>query len=335
MLYILLILLISMMFINRHIINKNTSLKEFNISETTPLRGLLSVCVMLTHICPYFINEAPLLKDFCLWGPPSVGTFFLLTGYGLGYSYKIKGERYLNGFFKKRLLKLLWPLIFMTIVFQSYKIYHNSFDFVELINSPSPMSWFIYALVIWYIGYYFSFKVSKKHKIQLGLIWCFTIVYLLVTVYLKLYYFYISILPLPIAITYAFYEDKIKTIITNHTKVVWWIVLIITIIVMGYAIAGQYNAKLAGWGMPVYTLVPCVIVYITYYLGGLKNNFTNFLGKISYEFYIVHGFIVILLGNYSFFGMTGYVNAIAVITLVFGLTVLTAWLLFKLCNNIK
>lgn len=310
-------------------------MKNFDLHETLPLRGLLAICVMLTHLCPYLIKEAPLLRDFCLWGPPSVATFFLLAGYGLGYSYQKKGNKYLHAFFKKRLSKLLWPLLFMTIIFQSYNIYYNCFDWREMIITPSPMSWFIYSLIIWYIGYYFSFKTGRILKTQLALVWGFTLVYLAITIYLKLHYYYISILPLPIAISYVFYENKVKSFISDHTTVVWWIVMIVVLIVMGYAIAGEYGVKLPGWGLPVYTIIPWVIMYITYYLGGWKNKFTNFLGEISYEFYITHGLIVMLLGNCHLFGMTGYINAIIVIALVFVLTISIAWILSKLCSHIN
>lgn len=336
MLYILLTLFIALLFVYRQIANNGDSpLKNFDLQETLPLRGLLAICVMLTHLCPYLIEEAPLLTDFCLWGPPSVATFFLLAGYGVAFSYQKKGKEYLHGFFKKRLLRLLWPLLFMTIVFQGYKIYHNSFNWVEMLSTPSPMSWFIYALVIWYVGYYFSFKIGKIRKVQLGLVWGFTVAYLTITIYLKQYYFYISILPLPMAITYVFYEERVKSIISKHAKAVWWIMTIAVLTVIGYAVAGQYNVNLPGWGIPVYTLVPWSIMYITYYLGGWKNKYTNILGEISYEFYIVHGFIVMLLGNCHILGMTGYVNTIAVIILIFGLTTFTAWILSKICYYIS
>ena len=337
MLYIFVILFIALLSVYGRVSDSRTQLKNFDLQETLPLRGLLAISVMLTHLCPYLTDEAPLLQDFCLWGPPSVASFFLLAGYGLAFSYKKKGEAYLHGFFKKRLVRLLWPLLFMTLVYQGYKIYHNNFDWLDMLITPSPMSWFIYALVIWYVGYYFSFKTGKTLKAQLGLIWGFTLVYLTVTIFLKQSYFYISILPLPMAITYVFYEEKVKAFILRHANAVWWVVMIAILIVMGYAVAGQYGMKLPGWSMPVYTLVPWVIVYITYYLGGWKNRFTNFLGRISYEFYIVHGFIVMLLGGCHLFGMTGYANAVVVIICVFGLTAFAAWILSKLCaclNNV-
>ena len=185
----------------------------------------------------------------------------------------------------------------MTLVYQGYLIYQNHFDWIDMLLSPSPMSWFIYALVIWYAGYYFSFKIGRTVKEKLGLVWLFTLVYLAFTIYLKQPYYYISILPLPMAITYVFYEEKLKAVIIEHAICVWWIVMAIVLVVMGYAVAGQYGMNLPGWAPPVNVLVPWVIVYITYYLGGLKNKAVLFLGSLSYEFYIVHGFIVMQLGN--------------------------------------
>lgn len=331
MLYIFIVLFISLLFVYQRIKKRIISLNCFNLKETLPLRGLLAVCVMLTHLCPYLIDEAPLLNDFGLWGPPSVASFFLLAGYGLAFSYKKKGESYLHGFFKKRIVRLLWPLLFMTIVFQSYKAYHHNFDWIDMLITPSPMSWFIYALVIWYVGYYFSFKLGKTLKAQLGLIWGFTLVYLTVTIFLKQSYFYISILPLPMAITYVFYEEKIKEFILVHAITVWWTVMLVVVSVMGYAVAGQHGLNSPFWGPPVNVLVPWVIVYITYYLGGWDTKFTNFLGRISYEFYIVHGFVVIQLTQFLAFGKSGYIGAAIVIALAFCLTTFFAWILSKLC----
>lgn len=335
MLYIFLILFTFLLLIKIHLLEYGKPLIDFNQKETLPLRGILAVCVLLTHLCPYLVKESPLLDDFGLWGPPSVATFFLLAGYGLGVSFLMKGEDYLHGFFRKRLLRLLWPLLIMTIIFQGYKVYKGCFNWVNTLITPSPMSWFIYALVIWYVGYYLSFKIGKTLKSKLILIWCFTLLYLFITIYLSMNYFYISILPLPMAITFVFFEEKLKAQILEYEKIVWWIVIVVFIVVMGYAIVGQNGAKLPGWRLPVNIIVPWIIVYITYYLGGWKNIFTNFLGKISYEFYIVHGFIVMLLGHKHLFGMTGYLNSISLILLILGLTISTAWILSNLCAYIN
>ena len=335
MFYILLILLLLLLLVGLKIHTCGSPSHDFNLQETLPLRGFLAICVMLTHLCPYLADEAPLLNDFGLWGPPSVGAFFLLAGYGLAFSYRKKGDAYLHGFFKKRLLRLLWPLLIMTLVYQGYKAYYGCFSLTEMLVCPSPMSWFIYALVIWYVGYYVAFRLWGARNVQIALVWIFTLLYLLFTISLNMGYYYISILPMPMALTYVFYEEKVKAFISRHDKWVWAVVLLTTIIVMDYAVAGQYGMKLPGWGLPVYTFVPCVIVYITYYLGGWKNKVTNFLGHISYEFYIVHGFIVMQLGHCHLFGLTGYANAMLIILLVLGLTTLSAWVLSNLCVKIN
>lgn len=96
-------------------------LYAFDLRETLPLRGILAVSVFLTHLCPHLDEASPWLKDFGNWGPPSVACFFLLAGYGLAYSVKTKGPAYLDGFFRKRLSRLIWPFAVMAVIYQSYK----------------------------------------------------------------------------------------------------------------------------------------------------------------------------------------------------------------------
>lgn len=336
MLYILLVLTTLLLLVGKEVWwHGDCCLKDFNIAETLPLRGFLAICVMLTHLCPHLVGEAPLLNDFGLWGPPSVASFFLLTGYGLSVSYMKKGEGYLRGFFKKRLLRLLWPLLLMTIVFQSYKLANGSFDFTNLLREPSPMTWFIYALVIWYVGFYVAFKLGKSRGQRILFIWLFAVLYITLTVLFRMPYYYISIIPLPMAISYVYYEDKVKAWINRHSRCVWTCALCAVLLVMGYSVAGQYCSKLLGWGLPVNILAPWVLVYVTYYLGSWKNRITNFFGKISYEFYIVHGFVVMQLGDLHLFGLAGYSNAFCVIAFVLIVTVFFAWLINRACTSIN
>lgn len=334
MLYILIILLAFMLYVGGTL-NHSEKLYEFNLQETLPLRGFLAVSVMLTHLCPHLVEDAPLLKDFGLWGPPSVASFFLLTGYGLSISYYKKGNAYLHGFFKKRLCRLIWPLLIMTIVYQTYKYYVGNFEFYSMLLEPSPMTWFIYALVIWYVGFYLSFILGKSRSQKLLLIWLFSIVYIAITVYYRMAYYYISILPLPMAICYVYYEKHIKRLILKYQWTIWFVILFAILIIMGYCIAGQYSINLPGWGLPVNILVPWVLVYVTYYLGGWKNSITQFFGKISYEFYIVHGFVVMQLGDLQIGSLTSYGNALLVIVIVLFITSILAWLLNRICSRIN
>ena len=51
-----------------------------------------------------------------------MAVFFFLSGYGLVVSLIMKGQKYLDGFLKKRLLKIVLPLVLCSIVFGATSI---------------------------------------------------------------------------------------------------------------------------------------------------------------------------------------------------------------------
>lgn len=308
------------------------NLRSFDLNETLPLRGILAVCVFLTHLCPHLEKEFSWLEDPGMWGPPSVACFFLLAGYGLAYSVKSKGQSYLEDFFRKRLAKLVWPFLIMTVIYQIWRFYNGIFDWRSLLLEPSPLSWFIYALLIWYIGFYACFKGVKTSKTGILRIWLFTAIYMLWTVSQDMGYYWISILPMPMAITYVFYEEKAKKYILQHPFMSLLLVGGMFVMVMGYTLYGIYVHHLPGWGPIVYTTLPIWVVFLTYVLGGARNAITNFLGRISYEIYIVHGFIVMLLADIILVS-NPHLNAICVILLLLAITTLSAWGVNSFCRR--
>ena len=308
-------------------------LYHFDLRETLPLRGILAVSVFLTHICPHLDEASPWLENFGMWGPPSVACFFLLAGYGLAYSVKTKGPAYLDGFFRKRLSKLVWPFLIMAIIYQTWRVCNGIFDWKLLFLEPSPLSWFIYALLMWYVGFYICFKGVKNHRMGILRIWIFTAIYMLWTFSQNMGYYWISILPMPMAITYVFYEDKARDYIQRHPYLSLSVVGGMFAMVMGYTLYGIHVHHLPGWGPLVYTTLPIWVVYLTYMLGGARNVITNFLGRISYEIYIVHGFIVMLLGDIILVS-NPHLNSISVILLLLAITVVSAWGLNLLSRRI-
>ena len=221
----------------------------------------------------------------------------------------------------------------MTIIFQAYKYYHGTFSWIDLLKEPSPMSWFIYALVIWYIGFYISFYWAKNIRRALLNIWLFTMTYMFVTIYFDLSYYYLSILPLPLAITYVSYENQAKIYLRKHPNRVLLISMILFEIILLYGTLGQYGMPFHLWGPPTYMIIPLIIVLFTYILGGLKNKLTNFLGDISYEFYIVHGFIVMLIGPFGSFGLGCLGTLLNILICVISATIM-GYLMKRLCLHL-
>lgn len=245
-------------------------LYNFDLLETLPLRGILAVSVFLSHLCPHLDETSPWLSDFGMWGAPSVASFFLLAGYGLAYSVKTKGSSYLDGFFRKRMSKLFRSFVIVIVIYQSYKMICGTFSWYWMLVSPSPFSWFIYALLIWYVGFYLCFKNSRSHKISIAKVWLFTAVYMIITIKLQLDLYLVSILPMPMAITYVFYEEKARSYIQQHPYISLSVVGGMFAMVMGYTLYGIHVHHLPGWGPIVYTTLPVWVVFLTYILGGKK-----------------------------------------------------------------
>ena len=99
---------------------------QFSKQATVPLRGLLATGIVLHHLSLRLVEASPdcswLWSQFSFWGAPIVAVFFFLSGYGLMVSLITKGQKYLDGFLKKRLLKIVLPLVLCSIVFEAISI---------------------------------------------------------------------------------------------------------------------------------------------------------------------------------------------------------------------
>lgn len=88
------------------------------------------------------------------FGGIGVSTFLILSGYGLMESYKQHG---LDGFWRKRLSRVLVPYLIFLLVYCAYR---------WLANGEFPIFnlryWFVEYIVIWYVLFYFIMKYCPK-----------------------------------------------------------------------------------------------------------------------------------------------------------------------------
>ena len=96
------------------------------MKATLTLRGVLAMGNVIHHISLRVVDATPddswLFSQFQFWGAPIVAAFFFLSGYGLMVSLIAKGNRYVDGFLKKRLLKIVLPLVLCSLVFEATSI---------------------------------------------------------------------------------------------------------------------------------------------------------------------------------------------------------------------
>lgn len=213
-------ILIIFLFIMQPIkIDNNSALLEKNTSVA--LKGIFSIVVVLHHVAQ-ITNDGLLFRNFIFLGRLSVAVFFLLSGYGLIQQYKKAGKTYFADFFQKKLLTIVFPYLFISFIYYIYfsMMQHSLISLSSLKedlfygNLLVPYSWYIVVIVIFYIGFYFIFKlVPNIHVAHIFLyFYVFSYLYLIGTYSYFGSWWFRSCLAFCFGITLGIYEKKLNSI---------------------------------------------------------------------------------------------------------------------------
>lgn len=264
--------------------------KPFDLNASLSLRGILAILIVCHHIGQRF-STTPMCV-FINWGTPLVALFFLISGYGLMVSYKKKGDAYLSHFLKHRYSQLLPDFLILTILCIGILIFfnHKTFSYIlyELSkgNPPHPNSWFIYAIFILYLVFYWAAKSSHTYK-QI-IIKCALLTILIMGALYGLKFgswWYYSMPSFVIGMILATYEGKILTLLKTRP----FLTIFSLVGVLGFGAVCSKLIKSGLWAFPLTNILPIIILFTIYTFGMFSNKVTRYLGKISLEIYLVHG----------------------------------------------
>lgn len=307
---------------------RSGELHVFGKSESQSLKGILALFIVAHHVSYY--SSSTIFSEFCYWGNVVCGCFFFLSGMGLMKSRLLKGESYFVGFLSKHLWKLfttvflvaiLWSLFLHFIVGQSVSSYLSSIKFGYTFI---PNTWFVYVLSLLYLFYYvtFGWLKSKRYLYPLLLLLLLIILYVYMTEHVKLgSFWYSSVFAFWMGVFFSVLEYKNKRIIEKGFAVKYILICTMTIVILLVALYSLYARPIV-YAPFLCTLFP-VFLYLTLCVIRIsKVAVIGFVGRISYELYVVHGIFVYYL--HSFFqGFTLF----AVVTVG---SVLTSFYLNKL-----
>lgn len=338
LLYIILcIIALSITFQLLHYSKVGVNLYDFSVQRTLPLRGLLAILIITHHLSQVvWALEIPIIHEFMSWGGVVVGVFFFITGYGLMITYIKKGNEYLNGFLKHRLGKLLPPIIIATLCYLtilSFLTQSNAFLLIADLRygtAPLPTSWFVYAVIFFYLAFYCAAKILLDQRFLIICLWIISTIYIIVLHSLGWEdCWYKSIFAFNIGSSFAYFEHKIKQYIIQNPKSCIFIIVSLLVFLFFVRYINTYilvsNTPI--WKSAVYYSVPLFCVAVIYLFKGFPSPGLRFLGRISYEIYLVQGAFVTLLSPMR-------ENWIAYFILVYILSIITAWMLHRLCNSI-
>ena len=104
-------------------------------------------------------------------GSKAVSLFFFFSGYGLMYKLSKDSGGYLKDFLKKRLVRIIIPLLTAYVVYivsiymgGNVPNYHRLFFGLLSFDPYLPYSWYVTEIILLYLSFYAVAKVSKSLK---------------------------------------------------------------------------------------------------------------------------------------------------------------------------
>ncbi len=267
---------------------KNTDF--FDKSTSSSLRGFWCIVILLVHIPEAHQNTIQdLIGSFAYIG---VTFFFISSSFGVMQGIMKKGEAYFNGFWKNRLKRLLIPMFIsnaLMFLFTLATTKKCELDLlIQLTGWVRQLLYFYF--IVWFV-YKGAFKKLSDHKKNI-IICVLTLVLSLVTYFTGgkgiagwptemwgcLYGMYL-----------ALNKEKIKNVLSQKF-VIFMPVFLVTAGITGLLYLkykyifffGEYLLKV------ILGLLITMVIFTYNSKFKIGNTVNRFLGKISYEVYLIH-----------------------------------------------
>lgn len=333
----------------KDIFYEKNNVLEFGTSVR--VKGLLAVLIVLHHLS---INTPGtlLFQAFTSIGTMVVAVFFFYSGFGLMESY-LKKPNYLRGFFSKRIVKLLISycmallITYYVTLLTQYKltpdeIVQSFFDGDPVV----PYSWYVLAILFFYTLFYFSARLFPHKAVINGVILVGTICYCFYSITQVSFssWWLSSCFSFFAGVHWASYREVYLSRIRSTRKLIIAAAIVaglgeiamgVQFLTSGFSIEAikQFSA-IADWIMTrplsiLFLNVVCFSMVVIFFCimerVKLNEKVFGFLGKISFEIYLYHGLVMLLLRN-AFWYLPG---DLPYALCVMGLSIALAWLMHK------
>lgn len=307
----------------------------------TQLMGFAIIWVLLFHSG----LNIPVIKTFFNIGYGGVDIFFMLSGYGLYYSF-VK-NRSLVSFYKKRILRII-PTYAIIVLLISLVLKEFSWT-TYLIDISTLGFWFGNIFFEWYIpslvAFYFLFPLLFKAVEQnikvfsVGLI-LVTITLILVRAHTntnEMHILFITRIPVfCIGIILGKYAYEKKNIGSEKIKWLYLLSLIGIISLFGF-IYLYPNSLLWKWGLlwlPFALITPglcLLLIYVFKMLSPHILKILTFFGTLSLEIYLIH---VKLFENAEHYATNFKIPRLIVLVIILAITIFISMILSKIVGRL-
>lgn len=272
----------------------------FDLETSGCMRGFWCLIVLLVHIPVVQQNTIQdAIGSFAFVG---VTFFFMTSSYGLTLSALKKPDTYLNGFWSRRLPRLMLPMLFVnvfTVVAEYVTIgKFNPWQFISLTNWVRQI--LIFYLIFWLVHRLFP-KLSVKVKNNILII---------ITLMLSVLIYFtggFGIMSWPtetMGFVYGILLATRKECFKQFALRKWWLKISLAFVLSAVTgvsylkfksipVVGDYLLKI------LLGIAILLLIFIANAKISTGNPVSRFLGSISYEVYLFHSVAFILLESIS------------------------------------
>ena len=273
--------------INIKVENNDTPLSSEN---TQRLRGLLAIVIILHHMSER-INGGYFFPFLQHMGYLICAFFFFLSGYGIFLSYKRKGTKYLQDFWKQHILYLILVFFIVSFIYTIYYIVIGKFHPTITIASNS---WYIIVQLLLYLVFWISFSLfSDKYSFIIVFILQIFLTILLI-IFKRPCIWYISNFGFFIGILIANYKNQVFRFIHTHYISSFLLFIFLFTLFSGIPfICGYYViCRMCS------SVIFCFLIICTLCKIRIIGYICKWLGSISLEIYLLHGLVYNILNRF-------------------------------------
>ena len=155
----------------KDLLKKNTCDEEFmSRYNTTVYKGVAMLMIMVCHLAGQFGGGA--VKIFTPFGGIGVAIFLVLSAYGLNESWnrgEVSGKKPWSGWWRKRFLTVWLPYIIVQLVLYWPRRKFNFLAFILDLSCLRPLydkGWYLSYIFLWYAVFYLVRRVSFLDKFR-------------------------------------------------------------------------------------------------------------------------------------------------------------------------
>ncbi len=312
--------------------------EAFSLGQMKAMQGFAAVCIMLHHCgqktSASWIDESyyvPGLEFFVPIGFILVSLFMFCSGYGLYKSFMTKKDYLKDRFIRKRIVPVIVLSYLISLIFLAVRILlgedmgGGTFVWYLLrFKLCNPNEWFALVIPFFYLCFYLAFRFCKSDRSALLAVVIFTVCYQLLGASLDHgdwwmcgEWWYNSVHLFAVGIFFAMHEEKIVGHLRRHYRLylVLGLLAMAVFVVLSRFVTAVVSYYGEYWDAPdrIPRRIICLcsemlasssVVFYAFLLGlkiRIGNRFLKLMGKITLEFYLIHGLFVELF-CYSFNG---------------------------------